>query len=568
MDRTKEGERGNAARRKGDKEALLTFIPHKEQMALALLSAALLILSFPNFDFSFLAWIALTPLLLAIAQKPKVRTSFILGWLTGALFFYATCYWLTYAMIRYGGIQTVISYLLLVPGALILGLFPALFSAALALFLKRWGMAAMWAAPLIWPATEWLRLITTGQLWNALGYSQSFSPNLIQGAQWGGVYMVSFTVLTVNAGFCFAIINPALRNLLISVAAIALVLLAFTLLPAITSGTLEVEPGTETLVVAIQPNVPMEDLRSEQEYYKLVQRHVSLSSSVLEKVDAGETIQIDANLSRDLGNSKDLRELPRVVIWPESPMAFSYGRDEQFREFASQFARAHRTSLIFNSLEPAPADGFYNSAVIVDEGGLLAGQYDKVRLMPFGEYVPIPGWVPGVSMVPALVGNFTPGSKYPVVPLGAARTGIFICFESAFPSIARQFSRQGSDVLLNISNDGYLGPTAVIRQHLANAIFRAIESRRPVLRVTNTGITAYISEYGNVINPTETFRVEVRTWIVNRVNQRQTFYTKAGDLFVMACAGIGVLLLVFALKKEILSTKGYNDGAIIERSSS
>ena len=224
-------------------------------------------------------------------------------------------------------------------------------------------------------------------------------------------------------------------------------------------------------------------------------------------------------------------------------MNFTYAQDAEFRALVGAFAREQHTAVLFNSLEPAPAGGAYNSAVLVDERGRLAAQYDKIRLLPFGEYVPLPRWFPGAWLLTGLVGDFTPGAKYPLMPLGAARGGVFICFESAFPAIARTFAREGADVLINISNDGYLGRTPVLRQHLANAVFRAVENQRPVVRVTNTGITALITPRGEVLDATDSFEPAVRTWVVRRA-EGQTFYTRHGDLFVALCAVVGVLLLV------------------------
>jgi apolipoprotein N-acyltransferase len=177
-------------------------------------------------------------------------------------------------------------------------------------------------------------------------------------------------------------------------------------------------------------------------------------------------------------------------------------------------------------------------------------QYDKIRLLPFGEYVPLPRWLPGVNLVPVMVGDFTPGAQYPLLPLGEARAGIFICFESAFPSIARRFSQEGADVLINISNDGYLGPTPVMRQHLANVVFRAVENNRPVLRVTNTGISAYITSRGEVRDATGGFQTAVRTWTVSRTSDGKTFYTRYGDLFVGTCAALSLLLIIISPKSQ------------------
>jgi apolipoprotein N-acyltransferase len=241
--------------------------------------------------------------------------------------------------------------------------------------------------------------------------------------------------------------------------------------------------------------------------------------------------------------------LPRVVIWPESPMNFTYARDSEFRELVARFASQNHTSVIFNSLEPAPLGGAYNAAVMVNEEGRLVAQYDKIRLLPFGEYVPVPRWLPGANLLPVMVGDFTPGAEYTLMPVGAARAGVFICFESAFPSIARRFAYDGADVLINISNDGYLGPTPVMRQHLANVVFRAVENERPILRVTNTGISAYINARGEVSDATRGFEPAVRTWTVNRAAGGKTFYTLYGDVFAWACAALSILILALTSQK-------------------
>jgi apolipoprotein N-acyltransferase len=133
--------------------------------------------------------------------------------------------------------------------------------------------------------------------------------------------------------------------------------------------------------------------------------------------------------------------------------------------------------------------------------------------------------------------------------MGEARAGVFICFESAFPSIARRFADEGADVLINITNDGYLGPTPVMRQHLANTVFRAVENGRPVLRVTNTGITAYITGRGEVLDETKGFEPAVRTWTASRAASGKTFYTRYGDLFVGMCAALSLLIFVASFRK-------------------
>ena len=159
-------------------------------------------------------------------------------------------------------------------------------------------------------------------------------------------------------------------------------------------------------------------------------------------------------------------------------------------------------------------------------------------------------------MVGTIVGDFTPGTRYTLMKMGELRAGVFICIESAYPSIARSFTQDGADVLINISNDGYLGPTAVMRQHLANVVFRAVENGRPILRVTNSGITAYITERGEVIDPTEGFQSDVRIWNVGRPLNASTFYSRHGDLFVAFISAISVLVFGATFWRRKLVSRG------------
>ncbi|MBA3766127.1 MAG: apolipoprotein N-acyltransferase [Acidobacteria bacterium] len=537
------------------RERARTDAPSFAEVGLASLSAILLIISFPDYNLWPLAWVALVPLLICIARSPQGTPAFITGLMMGTLFFFGSCHWLSYAMVRYGGIPAPIAYMLLVPGALVVGFFPALFSLVLARAVNRWGKVAFFLAPFMWAALEWARLGVTGQLWNAIGYSQAYHPSLIQAARWGGVYGVGFLILLVNAALAYAVMERTARALAIAAGALALVAIVITLsFYSGTRGTSARTVGPETVVVGLQPDVPMEPVESTAEMEALMLRHLQMSEAALRSWEEGtfegegKTLIQDAERKHQLALAR--REIPRVLVWPESPMNFTYAKDTQFRETVAAFTIKNRTSVLFNSLEPAPAGGAYNAAVMVNEEGRPVAQYDKIRLLPFGEYVPLPRWIPGVSLVPVMVGDFTPGAQYPLMPLGETRAGVFICFESAFPSIARRFADEGADVLINISNDGYLGPTPVMRQHLANAVFRAVENGRPVLRVTNTGITAYISERGEVRDATSGFEPAVRTWTVGRAASGKTFYTKQGELFVGICAALTLLIFVASLMRK------------------
>ncbi|HEU4508903.1 MAG TPA: apolipoprotein N-acyltransferase [Pyrinomonadaceae bacterium] len=480
-------------------------------------SALLLIFAFPNFEFYYLAWIALVPLLVVIARQPAPFRIFFLGWAVGTVFFYGTCYWLTYSMINYGGLPRLLSYALVVPAAIVVGIFPGFFAALLALVVRRWGHMALLLAPVFWTALEWTRLGVTGQLWNALGYSQAYQPLLIQNAKWGGVYAVSFLIVAINSALALIVIKRTRWT--IPAAAAVVLLVAFLI---VFPPWMMIDYNPWIRVVAVQPNVPMTPYKSPAETQQLLERHLSLSTQGLSQIPDDAT--------------------QRIVIWPESPMNFSWASSKAFQEFITDFTRENRTSLIFNSLEPARADGSYNSAVLINEEGRLISQYDKIRLMPFGEYVPLPQWLPGASLITGIVGDFTAGEQYTLMPFGDRKAGLFICIESAYPWIARNLTREGANILINISNDGYLGPTAVMRQHLANVIFRAVENDRQMLRVTNTGLTALISERGEIEDLTSAFQPDVRVWPVHS-RTGSTFYTRHGDVFVQACTFISLLVL-------------------------
>ncbi len=506
--------------------------PTRVEWAAAAATAILLILSFPNFELFLLAWIALVPLLIVIARRPAPLSAFLLGWATGTAFFYGSCYWLTYSMIHYGGLPTVVAYLLLIPGALVVGVFPGVFALLLALAVRRWGQLALLLAPVFWPATEWARLIVTGQLWNALGYSQAYYPTLIRPAVWGGVYAVGFLIVAINAAV--AVFFTPRRATAHGLPGLMIVFVPLIILISpFASDHTDFESEAPVTVIALQPNVPMNLEKSNAQMDELRARHWSMTTSALNKLSADN--------------------LPRFVIWPESPMNFTYASDITFQQQLANFTRQNHTSLLFNSLEPTLANGFYNSALLINEDGRLIAQYDKIRLMPFGEYVPLPQWLPGASLITGLVGDFTPGDKYTVMPFGDHRAGTFICIESAYPFIARRLTNEGADVLINISNDGYLGPTAVMRQHLANVVFRAVENGRPVLRVTNTGISARIDASGKIEDKTKPFQTDVRIWQVQPSFIGSTFYTRYGDIFVYVCTAITVLVffaIVFSSRRS------------------
>jgi len=506
--------------------------------ALALLSAILLFLAFPDFGYWFLAWIALVPLFFAIErEKESVVRSFILGWVWGFVFFTGTCWWLTFAPITYAGFPPIVAYLLLLCVTAIVGVFPGIFAAILAVLLRRFGSIAILAAPFIWVFSEFLRYWLTGNNWNAIGYSQAFVSIFTFWPAVGGALSVSWIVVLLNATwilfYCRSPFRPKLGSVGLPVAATAAVLVVGAFIGAFSKWLMlnthesSLSPRGKNQVIAIQPNVPMSGLTYEK-WKQLRTKHVELAEAALNQL------------------ATDHRP-PTTVIFPESPMNFAFEEDAEFRNFVHAFAAKNNVNVLFNSAEPDPAnDKYFNSAVLVGTDGKEIAQYDKIYLLPFGESVP----GPLQAIVPAFVGSFSYGKEYDLLPIGDAKAGVMICFESHFGELSREYVRNGADVLIEMTNDGYLGPTPVLKQHLANAVFRAAETNRPVLRVTNVGITAYINEHGSVIDPAQSYTEDSRVWSIAKSDGGQTFYVKYGDWFAWLCSIVTLVSLALSFKPK------------------
>jgi apolipoprotein N-acyltransferase len=502
---------------------------------LAAASAILLILAFPGFEFWFFAWFALVPLFFAVErEKDSVLKSFLVGWVFGLVFFFGTCWWLTFAPITYAAMPALLVYFFMFCAAAVVGILPGVFGALFSIVLKRFGGYGVLFAPFLWTFMEFLRMGLTGNNWNAIGYSQAFRVEIIQPASVGGVYLVGFLIILLNAFVAFKLFKIILsekdeskmkrRDWIILASVLFVIVLLFSL-SKLENLKGNPEGNNHSLVVAVQPNVPMNGLTLEK-YRRLLGRHVQLAENALK--------------DRPAANGQ-----PTTIIFPESPMIFQYGRDEELQEYLRDFAVRNNASVLFNSAEVNAQKRILNSAVMINEQGEKTAQYDKIHLLPFGEYIPFPE--PLASQMPAFVGNFQFGDEYDLLPFGAAQGGVMICFESHFGELAREYARRGADVLIEMTNDGYLGNTPVLRQHLANSVFRAVETNRPLVRVTNVGITAYVNERGEVLDAADVYAEATRVWAISKSDGNQTIYVKYGDWFAWACAGFSLALVIFSL---------------------
>jgi len=497
--------------------AAAKFIPKWSNILLAIVSAVFLILAFPDFELYFLAWIGFVPVILAIYnERHSIIRSLLLGWIFGTVFFVGTVWWLTYSPINYAGFPPILAYTLLIGVCIYVGIFPAIFAALSAAFFRRFDVRAFALLPFTWVLTEFLRYWLSGNSWNAIGYSQAFGSFLLPLAAIGGVYLVGFAVVSINAVLAnLAVSVPSLLRSQRTAKAYATALLPLivVVILALLIGVVgyanenQAETAKDQNIIVVQVNVPMSGLTLEK-WERLRERHVQMAEDALLKLRAS-------------GDEK-----PVTVVFPESPMNFMYKEDREFNKFINDFARRNNINVLFNSAEPdAETQSYFNSAVLVYGNGSEAGQYDKIYLVPFGEFVP----GPLRAIVPGLIGSFASGREYDVFDINDTKTAIMLCYESNFGQLSRHLVNNGADYLIEMTNDGYLGETPVLRQHLTSAVFRAVETNRPVLRATNVGITAYVTPSGEVLDAAPVYTEATRVWTVGRSAGDRTFYVRFGD---------------------------------------
>jgi apolipoprotein N-acyltransferase len=526
-------------------------------------TGSMLVLAFPKFAWSLLAWFALAPLLWAVARGAggravRPRQAFALGWAAGLIYAFFSMNWIAHSMARYGGFALWLAYGVALVFACVLALFPALFAAAVNSLARTWGARAIALAPTLWVASEWLREVVTGVTWNQLGVSQARHLFVVSLAGYGGVALVSWVVATGSAAVLVITLAGA-RAVRLAAAALLIGAGLIYLLHS-TSGPLTLTPGSldklkypVVSVAGVQPNIPL-DLASTPE-----------ESAARTEQGVGRNIALTREaISRSHTKSADL------VVWAESPLSLSYEQDAGVRAKLDALARETRSFVIFNVVG-RDGEGYFNSAQTIgpepSTGTARLKRYDKMRLVPFGEYVPLRPLLG--RFVPAIVGDFTPGQEAVVNLLklntdlaivaqddgsdGPAierttrfvRVGTFICYEAAYPNVVRRFVNSGATLLINISDDAWFGATAGPLQHLDHVRMRAIENNRDLVRVTNSGVSALITARGEVVDALPQFTAASHVWRPV-VRSEKTFYTRHGDWFAMLCVAVSAVALAAA----------------------
>ena len=490
---------------------------------------------------ALLAWVALVPLFWLLLKLPMrtwrdVRTAALWSYLCGICWYFGHCYWIYDTMHLYGGLTAPMASLALVLFCCYLGLYHLLFGLLVAVV--RWWVpsGSRWtvpALPVLWVAVELARARVTSFPWDLLGYAQVDNAVLTRMAPWAGVYALSFVLALANAAFAWAFLQGPLVGRKVGQAT----LVPVALLAVLGFAVRPVAPAATETAVLVQPNL-------------------SVGNGV---------VQGGAALARGLTALSEHPPLggvgmtpPRVVLWPESPAEGFETTRPELRADLTQLAEAVHAPVIAGAVgldderldeQRSRRPSEYNSAMLITPEAGYAGRYDKIHLVPFGEFVPYASLFRFASGLTQAVGLFDRGTRRVPLVAGGHRYGVFICYESIFGDEVRQLVRGGADVLVNLSDDGWYGDTSAPFQHINMVRMRAMENRRWVLRDTNTGITASIDPYGTVRSAMPR---HVRSAMVASFGfaTAMTFYTRLGDWFAYLCAALAVLLVLGGLTRH------------------
>jgi len=528
--------------------------------AAAALTAALLELPFPLAGpmppwRSVFAWFGLVPLLWAVLSassweaKRPVRRGFLLGYVSGILWYMGNCYWVRDVMMRYGDMPALAPLLLLLAFSLVLGLYFGLFAVCVALVRKGTGgtRMALAAAPVLWAAMELAAARITSVPWDQLGYSQVDNGLVNQLAPWTGVYGISFVLVAVNALLAAGLLPGSTRGKMRAGAVGAALLLAGW------AGILwpVPKPHPTATAVLIQPNL---DVGVDNVWNGPVWDAHIADFTRLAETECAPYIEGIPQTGAPAGKTPCpyTPTRPDLVVWPESPAPF-FAEDPRFQQATAAIARTVKAPLIVNAIGSDYSDDgwkYYVSAVVVSADGERVGRYDKIHLVPFGEYVPFQNLLFFARKLTGAVSKFDRGKVRKVFRLNGHRYGIFICYEAVFADEVREFSRLGAEVLVNISDDGWYGDTSAAWQHLNMARMRAIENRRWLLRDTNNGVTAVIDPYGRVRQSIPRHQMGALPAEFG-FRDDMTFYTEHGDVFAWLCAILALGMMGRAIRASL-----------------
>lgn len=500
------------------------------------LSGILLTASFPPLEFSFLAWFALVPLLISIHDE-SFSGAFKLGFIAGMVHYLSLIYWIVVVLGRYGNLNLVLSSFLCFLLCLYMALFIAFF-ALLNVSLRNSAFFALLTGS-FWVGLEYFRTEYLIEFpWCLLGYTQYKNLYLMQSADILGVFGLSFLIVILNgliARFFFhSRDNNRLKTGSLKWEIPLICLIAFGILAY---GHFRLSDGQKG-------NKSRQTLRA-----LIVQGNIDQSLK-WDPAYQTKTLETYHRLSRKCDDFK-----PELIVWPETAMPFFFQENGKLSQDLLSIAKEFEAAFIFGSpayKRKADAVYYYNRAYLLPPEGTPPQYYDKVHLVPFGEYVPFKTFLSFVSRLVSAAGDFAEGDEIVTINHNNLSIGVLICFEAIFPEIARVHTNEGAKILVNITNDAWFGKTSAPYQHLAMAVFRAVENRRPLIRSANTGFSAFIGPQGKIISRGELFREETLKSSLDISNSDLTFYTRYGDVFARILLILSIIKIsTFLWQKRI-----------------
>ncbi len=506
-----------------------SFMKKLSEFYPAILSGILVVLAFPKPDVSSLAWVGFVPLLLSFWDKKPDR-AFVTGYAFGMVYFFGTLYWIYHSINHFGGVSFLSSIALVFLLCGYLSIYPAIFSYLVTVLINRTKLPASLIAPVFWVVLEYLRSYAfTGFPWASIGYTQYRFLPMIQVADITGIYGISFLVIAFNSAIVDVFLLKKRTKVMplfpasYSIAGIAVV--AAALLISLGYGALRLgqnRPGAPVRASVVQGNI-----EQDKKWEPAFQNEV---------------------LSTYFGLSKEAAlQTPQFIVWPETSVPFMFGYDGMLSEELIQFQKGLGAYLLFGSVRVQERTKektlLTNSAILLDPSGKSIYIYDKIHLVPFGEYVPLRSVLFFVDKIAAGIGDYVAGESYLRAGTDFGSFGTLVCYEIIFPGMVRKFYTKGGDFMVTITNDAWFGRTAGPYQHFSMAVFRAVENRKPVIRSANTGVSGFIDSNGRILSTTPLFTRQVLTDTI-KTDKTLTFYTKYGDLFSYFCIVISILLLI------------------------
>jgi apolipoprotein N-acyltransferase len=477
---------------------------------LAVVSGILLFAIHPRLSLTLLAPIAVTPLVFALAREWRPRHRFLLGYVTGLVFWAGVNYWIQFVIAVHGGLGNLGGAAAFVVFCLLKAMHLGVFGLLAGVLVQR--KLAIIGIPALWVGIEripsWF-----SYTWLTLGNAGVDMALPMRLAPFTGVYGLSFMFAMFGTAVAWMLLRRSRRELLYLL--LPLGLLFMPGLPAQESPT--------AAAVSVQPNIGERDDWTTERGWETQKRMEYLS------------------LEQALAPGKPRAPL---ILWPEVPAPVYYLEDPPFRARLNTMARTAQAHVILGTVAYTERGAPLNSALWVSPEGEPRGRYDKMFPVPFGEYIPFP-FSGLVKKITSEVGDFEPGKRVVVFAAGDQKVGAFICYESAFPGLVRRFAAAGATVFVNLSNDGYFGRTAAREQHLSLVRMRAAENRRWILRSTNDGVTASIDPAGRVVQALPSF-IETAGRLGYSPHSDLTFYSRFGDVFAWGCLGMALVLLAIS----------------------